>query len=229
MQFHKNQYAEKINEINRRTKGFQSGFSNLANKEIIADLSKQTNVRHINEKWGYKPIEVTGKFDFGYQFKVQTTKDGVIGYNLVAPFHFVDNDTGINHSIFVNRGFIEEDTNDFLGAHNEDGYLTIRGFLTVPHVTKDAKENHLHSLIADHIDLVDFSKISGINSDLSKNVLLHAINFSTDNESIYPLRDNLSSLNKFNTTPESHGRLSRLFNGITFLTLFSNLYLWVCL
>lgn len=193
------------------------------------DLSKPKNTREINEKWGYKPVEVTGKFDFGHEFKVKTTKDGVIGYNLIAPFHFVDNETGVQHSIFVNRGFVEEDTDNFLSVHNEDGYLTIRGFITVPHVTKDAKENHLHNFVANHIDLVDFSKVSGINSELSKNVLLHSVNFNQDNESIYPLKDNLSSLNRFNASPQDHNRLSRLFSGITFLTLFSNVYLWVCL
>lgn len=180
------------------------------------------NVQEINSKWGYKPIEVTGKFDFGFQFKVQTTRMALLDIIWSLHFLFVDNDTGIQNTIFVNSGFVEEDTDIFLGAHNED--LTIRGFLTIPLITKDAKENNLHNFIADHIYLNDFCKISGIETELSRNIVLHAVNFGSENELIYPLKDNLSSLNKFNVSPEVNSRISKLFSGLTFLTLFSNVY-----
>lgn len=229
MDFHKKQKQAKLNEINRRTLGFNSPSINLGSTSVIAELSKPINIKDLNNNWGYKPIEVNGKFDHGKTVLIETTKEGIIGKNVVTPFYFSDELTGLSHAILVNRGFIEDQVGLDLITHNQNGYINLKGVLTKPHVTRYRKENDLNNILLNHIDLEELSKLSGIHSPLSTNVMIQAIDFNSDNESIYPLKETITSLNRFNASPETHSHLAKIFGGLGFLTLFGNMYFWVSL
>ena len=232
MEFHRHKKSEKNYEINKRIKMLSEQPINIANGGYLNQFNQDIDVRDFNNKWAFKPIELYGRFDHGNELKVKTVKNGFIGFNLVTPFHFLNEDTNQKEAILVDRGFIGNETsidNYDVASHNHSGYVALKGVLTKPHNTKYSKEIEFTEKICDHIDLKEMTKFTGIESTFAKNILIKSIDLNPENASVYPVTENAKSLTTFNVSPETHSTMSRLFGGVAFLSIFSNMFFWVCL
>lgn len=225
---------EKNSELSKRQKLLGSSPIDISTSFYLNDLKKDVNLRDFNNKWAYRPVELTGKFDYSKELAVKTHKNGVIGYTLICPFQFVstENPTEFN-TIFVNRGFVDSviyDRHKGIWKHNSPGYTTIRGVVSKVHHTKHDKDNDYHDIgTINTINLDEFAKFNFVKNLVSKDVLLNEVNFDSTNFNIFPSSLDISSLTSFKVSDECHTSLKRFYSLLSFGVVFSNMYLWVCL
>lgn len=229
--YHRSRRFEKLIEIRKRRQNFSENPLKLS--DHLNNLNKESNVRNFNENWAYKPFEITGKFDYSNQINVDVNKNGVIGYDIIAPFNFYNPETKDFSTIYVNRGWIDHTLRERFGelqAHNAPGYTTIKGVVSFVHRNKEDKEhNDYKGQNIHNLNLEEFSRLHGLKNLVSTNYFLKEINFDSTNSNAFPLTEDLNSLNNFSVTPENHIIVKRLYTGLSFGLVFSNMYFWVCL
>ena len=227
MDYHKQSIKEKLREMNKRQSNSQHVLK--LNDELRQNLLKVKHVTELNDKYAYKQIELYGRYDHGKSIYVNTLKDGVYGFNTVTPFFYQEGESLEEKVIFVDLGFMTEHSSKSLPINNNNGYLTIKGFVTMSHFTKDTKENDYLSSDITSIKLDEFCNLLNIKDDLAKKVYLKAVHIDTEDQGILPLPTTLTSLNNFNTSINQHTFYKRLFAGIAFLGLYGNLAMWVAI
>jgi cytochrome oxidase assembly protein ShyY1 len=231
MDYHRSRGLEKSFEIAKRTKNLAEHPIKLT--ENLNNLNKELNVRNFNENWAYKPFEITGKFDYSNQAHVNVTKNGVIGYDIIAPFTFYNPEIKDFSTIYVNRGWVDQTFRERFGelqAHNAPGYTTLKGVVSMVHRNKDDKShNDYNGNNITHIDLDEFSRLHGLKNLVSTNYFLKEINFDSTNSNAFPLTEDLNSLNNFSVTTEAHTLVKRVYTGLSFGLVYANMFFWVCL
>ena len=234
MEYHKRRTNEKLHEISLRVKDLQKTPIHLSDESQLNQLTQslqKRNIREFNEQWAYQPVELYGKFDHGREIQIKTFKNGEEGFQIYTPFYFLDSNNN-EQAIFVDRGWIDEaESENHKHKNGQIGHLAIRGVLTQGNPkTKHTSENNIADNEWFHVDLHDMSALSRLpNRDLAGKVLLKQIEISPEQSSVFPLTEGVKNLTEFNTHPEQHAKLSRIFGGLTFLNLFCNMAFWVCL
>lgn len=196
------------------------------NDDLRNDLLKVKNTSELNDKYAYKTFEFFGQFDHARTISAEASKEGTFGHTIYTPFIYHDKDSLEEKTIWVDRGYSYGDTRIQQCSHNSSGYLTLKGFICAEHSTKHTKPNDYKMGHINSINLKEFCDIHNIKDDLARQVYVKQID-SNDNQAIYPLAETMSSLNKFNTSVEEHGRYSRFFKSLAFLGLFGNMAMWV--
>ena len=227
MDYHKQSIKEKLREMNKRQANSQHILK--LNDELRQNLLKVKNVTELNDKYAYKQVELYGRYDHGKSFYVDTIKDGVYGFNTITPFLYQEGDNLEEKSIFVDLGFISETMLKSLPINNNNGYLTLKGFITMPHFTKDTRQNDYVSFDISSIKLDEFCDLRNIRDDLAKKVFIKAVHIDTEDQGIFPIPTNLTTLNNFNTSIDQHTFYKRLFAGVAFIGLYGNLAMWVAI
>lgn len=234
MNFHQYRASEKSTELSKRQKYLLGSTIDLSTSLNLSDIKKEVNLKDFNTKWAYKPVELTGKFDYGKEIPVKVYKNGVVGYDLICPFLFVssDNQTEFN-TIFVNRGFVDDSTylkHKGIWKHDAPGYTTIRGVVAKVHQTKHDLENDYHrETRINSINLAEFAKYRLVKNLVSTDVLLHEVNFDSTSFNVFPNSIDINALTTFKVSDDCHSWLKKFYSLLSFGVVFSNMYLWVCL
>lgn len=227
MDYHRQSIKEKLREMSKRQANSQHTLK--LNDELRQNILKVKNTTELNDQYAYKQIELYGRYDHGKSFHVETLKDGVYGFNTITPFLYQDGDNLEEKCIFVDLGFMSESKLKSLPINNNNGYLTLKGFVAMPHFTKDTKQNDYVSIDITTMKLDEFCNLRNIKDDLAKKVFIKAVHIDTDDQGIFPLPTTLNTLNTFNTSIDQHNFYKRLFAGIAFLGLYGNLAMWVAI
>lgn len=249
MDYHKSRASEKRNEIAKRQNMLNEKVLSFTSQEVLNQLSQNTNIYEFNKKWGYRPVELSGQFDFSKAVYVKAVKSGNFGYEVLVPFNFyTENQEGEGSWLWVSRGFIDEKSygQENLYHHTGNGFSTVKGVLTMPHLNQSDVTNdyvNVSSMVQsdiDHIDLHEFSVLKGLkpNSDLntsssnkklfSDRFYLKEVSFDNNNSTTFPLVESVSNLSNFRLSPQNHEYVNKVYSGAAFMIIFGNMWFWVC-
>lgn len=107
--------------------------------------------------------------------------------------------------------------------------MAIRGVLSIVHQNKHDEPNLLYDKIYNTINLDEFSKVLNVKNVVSKNVIFNLVDFDKENSTVFPLVPNVDSLTDFNICPEKQIMFKRIYTGLGFGIVFSNVFFWTCL
>lgn len=196
----------------------------------LQTLNNNNNLKTFNENFSSKLVEVTGKFITSKNVLVNSTKNGVFGYDLFTPFEFM-NENGTKQTLFVNRGFIEQKHFKlYNGNENFDslGYVSIKGVLTMPNNNIHDSLNTYYDDKVDQVKLDEFATLNNLKNLVSERVYLTQVE-DESSPKIFPIAMDRYSLTNFDVPLETHNSMSRMMNLLSFGVIFGNMYLWVCL
>ena len=209
-----------------RRKNLLSEPSTLLSTQLIKQINSATNnVRDFNKQWSFKVFELVGKFDYSKTVKLNSSRDGVNGFELFTAFVFLDENLS-QKSIFVNRGFVQESEVGL--SETLDGYVSIKGVLTTPHKNKHDQPNHPLDNKITVVDLQQFSDLVLVENLVSNGFYFHQIT-GGDETSVFPSTDTLYSLTNFKTPFEDNVSVRNQYLLAGFSMVFFNMYYWVCL
>jgi cytochrome oxidase assembly protein ShyY1 len=197
----------------------------LNNAKNLQDIVEIKNRKDLNTNFAYKPIEITGYYDHGNTYYVDTYLNGVAGSKVLTPFVFKIDDR--EERIIVDRGFIYElsEIKDF----NHKGIINIKGLLRFPHLTKNSLENNYYStnLRSERLDeITSLVDRNAKNSGFTDKVILELYDFNE--ESIFPKQLDKISIKEFNCSPEGHACLAKAFSYLSYGILYGNMLFWIC-
>mmetsp|Transcript_209 Transcript_209/g.192 ORF Transcript_209/g.192 Transcript_209/m.192 type:complete len:254 (-) Transcript_209:132-893(-) len=231
MDYHKVRAKEKAYEVRKRETNLKQNPVNL--NTILNQVSKVNSIKEFNRDWGFKPVEIVGRYDDANTIKVLSNKGGVSGFEIVTPFEFFTGENSTDTAtVFIHRGFVDEvkgKNKPLLVNHNSNGYTSVKGVLTMPHRNKEDKENDYLGNKVRSIDLEEFAKLGGTKNLCSNKFMLKVVDLENDNSTAYPLTDNTYSLTNFNVTDVQHSLYKKVYSGLSYLVVLSNMYFWVCL
>jgi len=188
------------------------------------------NVKQINERWAFKPIELNGQFDHSQQILIERNRQGEEGYDVVTPFYcYLDENNNVQ-PVLVNRGWIPYDNKTSnLHLENSVGPITIKGCVYKGDTLhKYSKENDINSekwVSQKPYEIANYLYLP--NREISSQFIIKQIEFNPINRTSTPIVYNVSELGHFPISPETNMNYANLWKSITFLNIFSNLLIWV--
>lgn len=190
------------------------------------------NVKDFNNSFAYRPIELTGQFDHSKQIFVEKIKEGEEGFDIVTPFYCYRDEKGEVQPVLVNRGWIPFDSKEsHLYLANNVGLVTIKGLVYKgDESTKYSKDNDIkgsnwHTFKPDEIAAVMYLP----NKNVASQFVVKQIEFNPVNKSALPVVLNISDLARYPISEESNAKYAEFWNTLTFLNIFSNLFVWIYL
>lgn len=234
--WHSRRMFEKVKVTNSRTERIIEDPVDIQNFYDASNPKKfpwiGLDVKQLNEKFAFKPIELHGQFDHSRQIFVEKLKQGEEGFDVITPFHCYKDENGKLQPVLVNRGWIPYDYKD---THNHlvnsIGPLSIKGVVyNGDESHKYSKENDIsaknwHTLKPDEIATYLYLP----NRDISSQFVIKQIEFNPVNKSSTPVILNVSELGHFPISTKTNCDYSLLWKSLTFLNIFSNMVVWIYL
>ena len=79
-------------------------------------------------EWGMKPVTLSGYLDHSKELKVEKTRNGELGYEVITPFYTHLDENNEPCALFVNRGWLPADLHKFRFDRNQE-QARVRGVL----------------------------------------------------------------------------------------------------
>jgi cytochrome oxidase assembly protein ShyY1 len=232
-QYQKNNFWEKMQQVKLRGERIQEKPKDLAssfqnNKFPWLDL----NSKEFDQTYSYVPYEITGFFDHAKEIHVKKNKNGEEGFEIITPFYCYNDSTGQPQPIFVDRGWVDYDSIELkkhlIGSH---GIQKITGFLAKGNYqNKYSTHNDLKNNNWDHINLEEMAAYRSLsNKEVSSKFLIRAVQLNDGESSGFPRILAKNDLFNFPISAETNLKYAKIWQGVAFLAIFSNVYLWVAL
>jgi cytochrome oxidase assembly protein ShyY1 len=190
------------------------------------------NVKDFNNAFAYRPIELTGQFDHSKQIFVEKVKEGEEGFDVITPFYCYKDENGEIQPVLVNRGWIPYDSKEnYLYLVNQVGFVTIKGLLykgdegTKYSKENDIKANNWHTLKPEEVATVMYLP----NKNVASQFVVKQIEYNPVNKSALPVVLNIADLGNFAISEQTNAKYAEFWNTLTFLNIFSNLFVWIYL
>lgn len=191
------------------------------------------NLREFNKEYAYKPFELIGVFDHSREIRVNKLKDGDEGYQIITPFYCYTDESGEPQALLVDRGWVPKDfLETFRHRSGAQGSLTIRGLIyKTEGVNKyTEKENQINLEKFYTINPVEISTFLLLpNKNITSKFLVKQIELNPNVKTSFPKILNIEDLTNFKISKETNRSYLNLWVGLTFVNIFSNMFVWLYL
>lgn len=229
-------YNEKVNEKNTRIERIVEDPVNIQNFYNKNEVNKfpwiGLDSTKLNEKFAWKPIELSGQFDHSREVLVAKNREGEEGYDVITPFYCYKDETGKLQPILVNRGWIPEDKKNHTEHWvNSTGPITIKGLVYKGDEShkyskpNDIAANKFYTLKPEEIAVQMMLK----NREISSQFVIKQLEFNPINRSNYPRVLNIQDLGNFPIPEQLNNQYHYFWNTLSFMNVFSNIMLWIYL
>jgi cytochrome oxidase assembly protein ShyY1 len=199
--------------------------------EVLKNSLNNITDKEFTDNWEYRPVELTGFFDYSKEILVNRTKDSEPGYLLITPFYICKEYSKESDVVFVDRGWVSSDwpIQQTKQSKSKDlnKIIKIKGI-----IYKGDKKNRFSNMNHNEnnkfflLDPKDFSNCLNLgNSDISGEFLIRVVNFNSENKS-HPIPLTKEDLMFWTITPQRHQDYANFWFTATMLNIASNIFVW---